>query len=131
MWFSLIPQDRPTVIILEGLTSYLSKSDGETLVHRLLDRFPLTGRLILDCMVEAGTVPTNVKPPQQGWLVNNPLYIVHNKRVQMKERYVVVERQGRTRRIKLVDAQTHQVKIPHFTIQCLQYNWEGALWKPS
>ena len=123
-WFSLLSPDRPTVAVMEGLTTYLSNIEGETLVQRLLARFPLRGRLILDCMVSAGTSSTNTKPPEQGWLINNPLQIVRNERIQATHRYVVTEEKKQPEGINIVDVKSSAVKIPQVTLQCLQYNWE-------
>ncbi len=123
-WLNLVPPDRPTVVVLEGLTTYLSNTEGETLVQRLLARFPLRGRLVLDCMVSAGEGSANIRLPGQGWLINNPLQIVRNERIQATNRYVVIEDKYRPEGINIIDVKASPVKIPHVSLQCLQYSWE-------
>jgi O-methyltransferase involved in polyketide biosynthesis len=46
-WLRGIPTDRPTPIIGEGLTMYLTEQDGVALLRRLVDRFP-SGELQFD-----------------------------------------------------------------------------------
>jgi methyltransferase (TIGR00027 family) len=46
-WLAEIPQDRPTLFLGEGLTMYLTKDDGLTLLRRIVDRFP-SGELQFD-----------------------------------------------------------------------------------
>ncbi|KAK6822439.1 hypothetical protein PG987_013984 [Apiospora arundinis] len=48
-WLNDIPADRPTLIIMEGLTMYLAEKDGISLLRRLLKRFP-SGSIIFDCV---------------------------------------------------------------------------------
>ncbi len=38
-WLAEIPDDRPTLMIAEGLTMYLSERDGVALLRRVVDRF--------------------------------------------------------------------------------------------
>ncbi len=38
-WLAEIPNDRPTLMIAEGLTMYLSQQDGVALLRRVVDRF--------------------------------------------------------------------------------------------
>jgi O-methyltransferase involved in polyketide biosynthesis len=44
---SSIPNDRPTVVVMEGLTMYLQPSEGEDLIRKLCERFP-SGDLMFD-----------------------------------------------------------------------------------
>jgi O-methyltransferase involved in polyketide biosynthesis len=46
-WLQRIPTDRPTAIVFEGLSMYLTTEDGEDLVKRVVSHFP-TGELIFD-----------------------------------------------------------------------------------
>ena len=46
-WLTQIPADRPTVVVLEGLTAYLTKETGMALIGRLVDHFN-TGELLFD-----------------------------------------------------------------------------------
>ncbi|KAK8076147.1 hypothetical protein PG994_003419 [Apiospora phragmitis] len=48
-WLADVPADRPTLVIMEGLTMYLAEKDGVALLRRLLRRFP-SGSLIFDCL---------------------------------------------------------------------------------
>ena len=46
-WLARIPADRPTVVVFEGLTPYLTEETGSTLIRRLVDHFN-TGELLFD-----------------------------------------------------------------------------------
>lgn len=46
-WLSEIPDDRPTLMVAEGLTMYLNEDDGTALLRRIVDRFP-SGELQFD-----------------------------------------------------------------------------------
>ncbi|KAK8109080.1 hypothetical protein PG984_014881 [Apiospora sp. TS-2023a] len=48
-WLADVPADRPTLIIMEGLTMYLAEKDGIALLRRLLKRFA-SGSIIFDCV---------------------------------------------------------------------------------
>ncbi|KAK8022447.1 Leucine carboxyl methyltransferase [Apiospora rasikravindrae] len=48
-WLADVPADRPTLIIMEGLSMYLTEKDGIALLRRLLKRFP-SGSLLFDCV---------------------------------------------------------------------------------
>ncbi|MDT5014978.1 MAG: hypothetical protein QOD39_1138, partial [Mycobacterium sp.] len=39
-WLAEIPADRPTLVVGEGLTMYLTESDGVALLRRVVERFP-------------------------------------------------------------------------------------------
>jgi O-methyltransferase involved in polyketide biosynthesis len=47
-WLGRIPTDRPTAIVFEGLTMYLTPEEGRSLIERVTTRFP-TGQLLFDC----------------------------------------------------------------------------------
>jgi len=47
-WLKAIPTDRPTAVVFEGLTMYLSPQEGGLLISRLCTHFP-SGELIFDC----------------------------------------------------------------------------------
>ncbi|MFE2108306.1 class I SAM-dependent methyltransferase [Kitasatospora sp. NPDC059463] len=49
-WLGKIPDDRPALVIAEGLTPYLQKADGEEMLRRLTHRLP-TGRMIFDAVL--------------------------------------------------------------------------------
>jgi O-methyltransferase involved in polyketide biosynthesis len=46
-WLQDIPTDRPTLMVAEGLTMYLTEPDGTALLRRVVDRFP-SGELQFD-----------------------------------------------------------------------------------
>jgi O-methyltransferase involved in polyketide biosynthesis len=46
-WLSLVPDDRPTVAVFEGLSMYLTKEQGHSLIQRITSRFP-SGQLLFD-----------------------------------------------------------------------------------
>ncbi|MCV7122064.1 class I SAM-dependent methyltransferase [Mycobacterium lacus] len=52
-WLAEIPDDRPTLMIGEGLTMYLSEQDGVALLRRVVDRFP-SGELQFDAFNRLG-----------------------------------------------------------------------------
>lgn len=52
-WFSEVRSDRPTLMIAEGLTMYLTESDGVALLRRVVDTFP-NGELQFDAFNRLG-----------------------------------------------------------------------------
>ena len=46
-WLQAIPADRPTLLLAEGLTMYLTEDDGVALLRRVVERFP-SGELQFD-----------------------------------------------------------------------------------
>ncbi len=46
-WLAEVPDDRPTVVVAEGLTMYLRPSEVEALIKRVVGRFP-SGELLFD-----------------------------------------------------------------------------------
>lgn len=46
-WLQTIPSNRPTLVLAEGLTMYLTENDGAALLRRVVDRFP-SGELQFD-----------------------------------------------------------------------------------
>ncbi len=52
-WLAEIPNDRPTLMIAEGLTMYLSEQEGVALLRRVVDRFP-RGELQFDVFNRLG-----------------------------------------------------------------------------
>ncbi|KAI1258219.1 hypothetical protein MGN70_001268 [Eutypa lata] len=47
-WLKQIPNDRPTAVVFEGLTPYLTEETGTDLIRRLVDHFGIGGQLIFD-----------------------------------------------------------------------------------
>ncbi|KUI28735.1 methyltransferase [Mycobacterium sp. IS-1742] len=39
-WLSSVPSDRPTLVVAEGVTMYLTEADGVALLRRVVGRFP-------------------------------------------------------------------------------------------
>ncbi len=52
-WLAAIPADRPALLLAEGLSMYLTESDGTALLSRVVDRFP-AGELQLDFWSRSG-----------------------------------------------------------------------------
>ncbi|WP_319452700.1 MULTISPECIES: class I SAM-dependent methyltransferase [unclassified Mycobacterium] len=52
-WFADIPRDRPTLMIGEGLTMYLTRDDGTALLRRVVDHAP-SGELQFDAFNRLG-----------------------------------------------------------------------------
>lgn len=50
-WLEEIPADRPTVVVMEGLVSYLKEDDAKGLLRRLVERFT-EGELLFECLNE-------------------------------------------------------------------------------
>lgn len=48
-WLEGLPNDRPTIVIMEGLLSYLTESDVRSLLERLIVHFP-EGEILFDCV---------------------------------------------------------------------------------
>ncbi|GAA0994386.1 class I SAM-dependent methyltransferase [Acrocarpospora macrocephala] len=46
-WLTEVPADRPTAVVFEGLSMYLRKDQGKSLIQRLTARFP-SGELLFD-----------------------------------------------------------------------------------
>lgn len=76
-----IPADRPTLILGEGLTMYLTRDDGIALLRRVVDRFP-SGELQFDAFNRFGirTQWTNAVVRRAGatlyWGINGPAEIL-------------------------------------------------------
>lgn len=77
-WLDAIPSDRPTLVLAEGVSMYLTEQDGVALLRRLVDRFP-SGELQLDFWNRLG-LKTQQKTNKVvsrsgsslGWAVNGP-----------------------------------------------------------
>ncbi|KWX65516.1 methyltransferase [Mycobacterium sp. NAZ190054] len=76
-WLLDIPDDKPTLVIGEGLTMYLTEADGVALLRRIVDRFP-SGELQFDSFNWLGikTQRVNAVVRRSGstmrWAVNGP-----------------------------------------------------------
>jgi methyltransferase (TIGR00027 family) len=46
-WLEDVPDDRPTVVVMEGLLPYLDRAEARRLVQRICERFP-TGQIMFD-----------------------------------------------------------------------------------
>jgi O-methyltransferase involved in polyketide biosynthesis len=77
-WLAAIPPDRPALLLAEGLSMYLTDSDGAALLRRIVDHFP-AGELQLDFWNKLGLraqQKTNKVVRRSGstlgWAVNGP-----------------------------------------------------------
>ena len=76
-WIQDIPNDRPTLMVAEGLTMYLTEQDGTALLRRVVDRFQ-SGELQFDAFSKLGikTQWTNTVVRRAGatlyWAINGP-----------------------------------------------------------
>jgi len=81
-WLQTIPADRPTLLLAEGVTPYLSKDDGIALLRRVVERFP-SGELQFDAYSRFGikaTQRSNTVVRRSGatlqWAINGPEDII-------------------------------------------------------
>ncbi|MGD9516094.1 class I SAM-dependent methyltransferase [Mycolicibacterium sp.] len=76
-WLADIPDDRPALVIGEGLTMYLREADGVALLRRVVDRFP-SGELQFDAFNWLGIKAqwSNAVVRRSGstlyWAINGP-----------------------------------------------------------
>lgn len=76
-WLQRIPADRPVLFLAEGISMYLTESDGIALLSRVVDRFP-SGELQIDFFnwVAIKSQKTQTLVRRSGstlhWAVNNP-----------------------------------------------------------
>jgi O-methyltransferase involved in polyketide biosynthesis len=76
-WLTDVPSDRPTLMLGEGLTMYLTEDDGTALLRRAVDRFP-RGELQFDAFNWLGITSqwTNTPVRRSGarlsWAINGP-----------------------------------------------------------
>ncbi|TFV56301.1 class I SAM-dependent methyltransferase [Mycobacterium sp. PS03-16] len=81
-WLSEVPADRPTLVLGEGLTMYLTEADGLALLRRLVTRFS-SGELQFDAFNRLGirTQWTNTVVRRAGatlhWGIDGPADILH------------------------------------------------------
>jgi O-methyltransferase involved in polyketide biosynthesis len=77
-WLDKIPADRPALFIAEGVSMYLTESDGVALLRRVVERFP-AGELQLDFWSRFGTkamrknnTVVRASNSELGWSVDEP-----------------------------------------------------------
>lgn len=75
-WLEEIPNDRPTLVIAEGLFMYLTEADVRGLLSRITERFP-SGALLFDGMAGWGVWTSNhmvgkFKSFRMGWGISDP-----------------------------------------------------------
>ena len=77
-WLDAIPADRPTLLIAEGVSMYLTESDGIALLRRVVERFP-AGELQLDFWSRFGSksmrknnAVVRLSNSELGWAVDEP-----------------------------------------------------------
>lgn len=82
-WIDQIPADRPVLLLAEGISMYLTESDGIALLQRVVDRFP-SGELQIDFYnwLAIRSQKTHRLQRQSGatlhWAVNSPADILAN-----------------------------------------------------
>ncbi|OAQ70649.1 leucine carboxyl methyltransferase [Pochonia chlamydosporia 170] len=93
-WLNKLPTDRPTVIVFEGLTMYLTPEDGKNLIKRLVEHFG-SGQMIFDCMPRTHRALLNLMVWVKGhwtftfnWAIDDPktLEAVH-PRLKMLDKF--------------------------------------------
>lgn len=103
-WLERIPTDRPTAIVFEGLSMYLSAEDGEDLVRRMVSHFD-SGELIFDSLTPVFRSILNVVSKfvggfkvTFGWAVDSwrPIANLHPK-LEVIESLRLCETPGRER----------------------------------
>ncbi|WP_086819698.1 class I SAM-dependent methyltransferase [Allokutzneria sp. NRRL B-24872] len=52
-WLERVPDDRPVLVVFEGLSMYLREEEGTQLIRRVTERFP-SGELLFDCFSSLG-----------------------------------------------------------------------------
>lgn len=76
-WVTELPDDRPLLVIAEGLVYYLTEADGRALVERLTGRSP-SGEMIMDALSTFGVRLQRFNKPVQaakatmGWGIDDP-----------------------------------------------------------
>lgn len=76
-WLATVPADRPTLLLAEGLTMYLSEESVQRLFERLLNHFP-NGELIFDAYNAQGANMSRKEPTIQAtganiqWSIDDP-----------------------------------------------------------
>jgi len=82
-WLDQIPNDRPTLLLAEGISMYLTPQDGAELLQHVVDRFP-SGELQIDFYnwVTVRTQKIQRLQRQSGstlyWAVNSPEDVLKN-----------------------------------------------------
>jgi O-methyltransferase involved in polyketide biosynthesis len=78
LWLDAIRADRPTLLIAEGVSMYLTESDGTALLRRVVERFP-AGELQLDFWSRFGSkamrknnAVVRLSNSELGWAVDEP-----------------------------------------------------------
>lgn len=76
-WVERLPDDRPLLVIAEGLVYYLGEADGRRLIARLTGRAP-SGEMIMDALSRFGVRMQRFNKPVQaakavmGWGIDDP-----------------------------------------------------------
>lgn len=76
-WVTEIPDDKPLLVIAEGLVYYLTEDDGHALVRRLAERAP-SGEMIMDALSRLGIRLQRFNKPVQAaeatvhWGIDDP-----------------------------------------------------------
>jgi len=76
-WLEQVPVDRPALIVAEGLMYYLKEEEVQTLVQRIVDRFP-SGQIMFDAIsrlylkMQKTNVGISATGARMWWGVNDP-----------------------------------------------------------
>jgi O-methyltransferase involved in polyketide biosynthesis len=79
-WLTSVPDDRPTVVVFEGLSMYLTEEEGKSLIQRVTARFP-SGQLLFDVYGSMGIKLQKLVPAVRNanatlhWGVDDPQVI--------------------------------------------------------
>lgn len=60
-WLATVPADRPTLVIAEGLSMYLTQEQGHTLFRRVTEHFP-SGEVFFDAFSRFGIMAQKTNP---------------------------------------------------------------------
>lgn len=99
-WLEQIPADRPTVIVFEGLSMYLSETVNHRLIQRLVGHFK-TGQLLFDAIGSVVVYLQKMENPIMAtgaefvWGLDNPIELESlDSRLQLRDRLRPIEREG-------------------------------------
>jgi O-methyltransferase involved in polyketide biosynthesis len=99
-WLKDIPADRPTAVVFEGLTMYLSPQEGGSLISRSCAHFP-SGELIFDCTgwltlrLQKGVIWLRSTGAKMVWSIDNPKAIeALHKGLMLKDDLINFEMPG-------------------------------------
>jgi O-methyltransferase involved in polyketide biosynthesis len=101
-WLCQIPADRPTVVVFEGLSMYLTPEQGRSLVERLTAYFEANGgQLLFDCLgwiaisLQGWNKAIQKTGSTLGWAIDDPKELeTWHKGLKLKDDVLTCERPG-------------------------------------